>query len=744
MSTNKYVKYSRSENHSTPADDEIDLGQLAGVLWYHKWRIAGITALCTALGIAYALTATPIYQANAMVEFASNKNQVLGDLSDIVGTQKTPADSEVDMIKSRRVLGKTVEDLQLNWVAQPVIARWTRVFSRNDEQRIRPHISIEQFDLPEESFDIPLTLTVITPTEYTLTLPDKTVLNGKVGETLDLGNSGKLKIGGILAVPEQKFILIRQALLTSIEQLNSNLAVAPKNKNSPMIGLSLNGTDPIKLKQILNSILNNYAAENRDKDVQFASSGLKFIDDELPRLRAALQEAENNLNAYRSRNNSLDVPLEAKGILESLNKIEMQLVDLRAEEAVLKEVYTQDHPALRALYDKIRVLASSRERLNAQISRMPSVQQDIIRLTRNVEINQGIYVQLLNKQQELNILKASSQGNVRIIDEAVTPKRPIKPKKAIIVLLATALGLFMGMGYYLLKSLLNRGIHSEDEIEALGLDVIVSIPLSDMQNRRDRLLKRLGKTKKHVRSNSMLALKDPSDLAVEALRALRTNLFFSTMNTSNKVIMISGATPEVGKSFVAANLAVLMAQTNKKVLLIDGDMRKGYMHHLLEMPSSEGFAEILAGDDHYLNNIWKTNLAGLHFVSGGNTPKSPAELLLGNRLEKFLAWADAHYDYVILDTPPILAVTDAAVMGQYAGITLLVSRFGRTSVRELDACVSRFEAGNVRINGIVLNGVERTASNYYSYLDYGDRYGKYGRYGKDGKESSEKSKPKES
>ncbi len=729
-----YSRYSRNQPDSSGSsqtflsEDEIDLTQLFGVLWYHKWRIASITVLAAALGVAYALSATPIYQANGMVEFSNKKNQVLGDLSEIMGAQKTPADSEVDMIKSRRVLGKTVRDLNLHISVTPLVSRWERLTQIIPSQSptIKPVLVVERFKLPETLMDLPFTLTAHSPTEYSLTTPNGQTQSGKVGIPLKIEQGGELLIKEIISIPQQSFSITHYSDLNSIENILKVFNVAPKSKNSPMIGLSLSGTDPVKLKQILDSIMQNYAAEDRNKDIQAASSGLQFIDEELPRLKATLHDAENALNAYRARSGSVDMPQEARGTLENLNKIEMQLVDLRTEQAVLNEVYTKEHPSQQALSDKIRILNEAKTKLNSQLTKMPSLQQDIIRLTRNVEINQSIYTQLLSKQQELNILKASSQGSVRIIDEAAVPKRPIKPKKAIIVLLATALGMFFSMGYYLLKTLLNRGIHTEDEIEALGLDVIVSIPASDAQHKRDRVLKKVG-NRKHIRSNSMLSLKDPTDMAVEALRALRTNLFFRTMSATNKVIMISGATPEVGKSFVAANLAVLMAQSDKRVLLVDGDMRKGYMHHLLDMPSSEGLSEILSQDEPYHKNIWKTNLAGLHFVSGGSTPKNPAELLLNGKLGKFLEWADAHYDYVILDTPPVLAVTDAAVMGQHAGVTLLVSRFGRTNLRELDACVSRFEAGNVRISGIVLNGVERTASNYYSYNAYSDKYGKYGK-----------------
>lgn len=721
-----------AESLSQTRDDEVDLTQLLGVLWFHKWRIILISLVSMMLGMAYAITSTPIYQANGMVEFANQKNQVLGDLSDLVGgTHRTPADSEVDMIKSRRVLGRTIEDLNLHIHIAPMESRWDKLHKRlftnkNNKSISQPEVKVAHFRLPEKWLDTDLRLTTHTTKEYVLHTPDQQSLIGKVGKPLPIGKEGELLIESINAPSGQEFALVQYSPLEAIGRIAGSLTVATKGKNSPMIGLSLSGTEPAKMKQILDRIMENYASESRNKEVQAATSGLRFIEEELPRLKQTLQDAENALNQYRANSRSIDVPNEARGVLESLNKIEMQLVDLRTEQAVLNEVYTKEHPAQQALNDKIRLLNETKVKLNQQITKMPTMQQEIIRLTRNVEINQGIYVQLLSKQQELNILKASSQGNVRIIDMAAVPKKPIKPKKMIIVALATVVGLFLGVVYFLARSMLNQGLHHEDEIEALGLEVIISIPNSDSQSKRDRLLRKVGK-RKHVRSNSMLALKDPTDMAVEALRALRTNLFFRTLNSQNNVIMISGATPEVGKSFVAANLAVLMAQSEKKVLLIDGDMRKGYMHHLLNVPSGEGLAEILLRDEPYHQYIWKTNLAGLHFLSGGGTPKSPAELLLNGRLKSFLAWANEHYDFVILDTPPVLAVTDAAVMGQYAGITLLVSRFGKTNWRELDASVARFVNGNVSVNGIILNGVERTASNYYSYDAYGDKYGKYGK-----------------
>lgn len=719
-----------SSSQSHDPQDEIDLRQLAGTIWYYKWRIGWFTALTTTIGVIYALTSTPIYQADAMLEITNTKNQVLGELSDLLGgSQYTPIDTEMELIKSRLILGKSARDLGLDVSFQPQTNRWSKLFGQSD---IPIDVQIGEFHVDVSKLNHTFTFVVTGKNSFNIITPEKKTYSGVVGQHLTLGNPNTRIIITKMSAPfGQTFSLTKYTELASIQKLRSSLSVSAKGKNVPIVNLSMTGTDPQAIQNALNRIIANYTEHNRNKDVQTAINGLKFINEELPRLEDKLREAENNLNTYRAKSGSLDVPNEARGTLESLNKIEMQMVDLRTEESVLSEVYTTEHPAYKALNDKIKVLEQAKDRLNRQISRMPETQQAIIRLTRDVEINQAIYVQLLNKRQELSILSASSQGNVRLIDAAVTAEKPIKPKKAIIVALAFVVGLMVSVLAALLSSLLRRGIASEEEIEALGLEVWSSVPLSETQSKRDKVFKRVSKHK-HARTNTILALEEPTDISIEALRALRTSLHFRALGQDNKVVMVSGATPEVGKSFVSANLAVLMAQAGRKVLLIDADLRKGYLHTMMRTPEKNlGFSDILLSDKKkYDDMIQKTDMAGLSFVSVGSTAqRNPAELLTGNKLPEFLRWANKHYDHVVLDTPPILLVTDAAVIGQYVGTSLLVSRFGQTDLRELSTCISRFDVNKVKINGVILNGIERTASNYHGY------YNKYTKYTKDNKDN---------
>ena len=190
------------------------------------------------------------------------------------------------------------------------------------------------------------------------------------------------------------------------------------------------------------------------------------------------------------------------------------------------------------------------------------------------------------------------------------------------------------------------------------------------------------------------------------------------MEASNKVMMISGPSPEVGKSFISANLAAVLAQVGQKVVVIDADMRKGYLHRYFENQNDVGLSDLLSGQAEYQQAIHGTKVENLHFIPRGQIPPNPAELLMHSRLKALMERLSAEYDLVLVDTPPILAVTDAAIIGQQAGTSLIVARYGMNSAKEVDVSVHRFEQNKVEIKGAILNAIERRASNEYGYYAY--------------------------
>ncbi|EMG9895039.1 polysaccharide biosynthesis tyrosine autokinase [Enterobacter hormaechei] len=696
------------------SSDQIDLHELIGMLHDNKWKIMIITLLFTILSILYSYMATPIYRSSALIQVEqSASSNVLSKLSDIMPDSKPESQTEIGLLKSRMVLGKTVDELDLDTVVYekrfPIIGNGLSRLLGDDN-----NIAISRFSAPDELMDEPLTLTVNSPTTYSISAND-VMLNGKVGEVLN--KSGfNLLVSEISAQVGTEFIITKLDKLTAINKLLDNFSVADMSKDSGMLQLTYQGENAKQASQILNSISNNYLKQNVGRKSEEAAKSLDFLKEQLPLVRGKLDEAESRLNRFRQKNESVDLSLEAKSVLDSTVSLETQINELTFKEAEISKLYTKDHPAYKTLLEKKSLLLKERDKLNARIGNMPKTQQEILSLTRDVQSGQEVYMLLLNKQQELNINKASTVGNVRIIDTAVTEKKEISPKKLLILLIGLISGLFISIALCLLRKLLHRGIESSEQIESLGLNVYATIPnskwLKDMNSK-------LGKSKhKNIRSVKLLARDNPTDLSVEAIRSLRTSLHFAMMQASNNILLISGATPEAGKTFVSCNLAAVIAQSDKKVLLIDADLRKGQVHHELGFSEENGLSDVLIGKMTFSDIIKKTEIENLDFISRGQIPPNPSELLMNANFKTLLDCVSSLYDMVIIDTPPVLAVSDACIAAKYAGATMLVARFQKNTLKEMEVSNKRFAQNNLVINGVIFNGVEKRAINYYEYNDY--------------------------
>ncbi|NHB95765.1 polysaccharide biosynthesis tyrosine autokinase [Photorhabdus stackebrandtii] len=700
---------SDKSSHTHTDSDEIDLGRLISALFDYRWAIGGITLLFMVIGLGYSLIATPVYKANALlqVEKKSSALSLVGDMTDMLSGRQSDTSAELELLVSRMIIGKTVKDLSLDI---QVTADYFPVIGKGIA-RLRgmpkPDIVIKNFTVSSEYIGKAIKIYVDDSENYQLEF-DNQVFHGQVNKVLD-ADGINLLISNILASPGQSFTLVKRPRLDAIRSLQQALRVMEKGNNTGIISLEIEGDDRKRVKSILDSVSKNYLQQNVTRKTEEAESSLSFLKNHLPKVKMALNSSEELLNQYRQANESVDLSLEAKSALETLVQIEKQLNELTFKEAELQQLYTKQHPAYVALLDKRKTLAETKKELNQSIKRLPKTQQEILRLTRDVQVGQEIYVQLLNKQQELNILKAGTVGNVRIIDEAVVESSAVKPKKPLIVAAMTMLGFILSIGVVLLRVMFRKGIESPEQLEEIGVSVYATIPLSETQVK----LEQQQKKRTYRQKLRLLAIHDPTDLAIEALRSLRTTLHFSMMESANKVILLSGSAPELGKSFISVNLAAVLALGNKRVLLIDADMRRGHLHKVLESPQSLGLSEYLAGQNQLKEVITRTYLTELDFVSRGDIPPNPSELLMHNRFKELLSWAEEHYDYVLVDTPPILAVTDAAIIGRYAGTSLLIARYYKTRVKEVDVAIRRFEQNGTHIKGVLLNAVEKNSSLYY-------------------------------
>ncbi|EPK2945008.1 polysaccharide biosynthesis tyrosine autokinase [Escherichia coli] len=701
-------------NKPSPVDsDDIDLGRLIGELIDHRKLIVAITTGFTVIAVFYALLATPIYQANALVQVEQKQgNTILSNLSQILPDSQPQSAPEITLLQSRMILGKTVDDLGLQTQIKqkffPVIGRGLARIMGNKLGAIE----VKDLYLPDnKSGENPeVILTVIDKDNYSIEA-DGFDFNAKVGELVEK-NGMSILVTAIEAEPGSKFSINYLTRLKAMNMLQNSFGVADQGKDTGMLTLTLTmtGDNPQQITKILDSISQNYLAQNVERQAAQDAKSLDFLNEQLPKVRNDLDQAEDKLNAYRKQRDSVDLTMEAKSVLDQIVNVDNQLNEITFREAEISQLYTKEHPTYKALMEKRQTLQNEKTKLNKKVSSMPSTQQEVLRLSRDVESGRAVYLQLLNRQQELNIAKSSAIGNVRIIDNAVSEPKPIKPNKPLIVVVGFIFGLLFSVGMVLLRILLRRGIESPEQLEEMGINVYASVPVSEW------LSKNLAKNKiNRKESDILLAVENPADLAVEAIRGLRTSLHFAMMEAKNNILMISGASPNAGKTFISTNLAATIALTGKKVLFIDADLRKGHVHKMFGGNNEHGLSDILSGQATLNNSLKHVKEGGFDYIGRGAVPPNPAELLMHPRFETLLKKVSNEYDLVIIDTPPILAVTDAAIIGRYAGTTLLVARFEINTPKELMVSVKRFEQSGITIKGCILNGIVKKASSYYGY-----------------------------
>ncbi|WP_158774269.1 polysaccharide biosynthesis tyrosine autokinase [Cobetia sp. L2A1] len=757
-----------NEASAVPARTSLDLGRMLGQLYDNRLALVLITGTFSVLAVLYALLATPIYKADALVqveESGGNMNP-LRDIPSMLRGEAPPSESEIQIINSRLVLGKTVHEEQLDLVVKPYQYPLIGNFLHTHDMA-RPSwlsgssmvwagesLDVINLEVPKAWNDVPMTLVSLGQNQdgqgqYELRYDGDVLGKGAVGEVQRFeGPLGEvtLEVAALEAGAGAEFTLMHQSTLEATNALRARFAVAEMGKETGVLGLALVGEDPLHTQQVLKRITDIYQQQNVDRKSAEAEKSLEFLKKQVPTVRDKLQNAEQRLNAYRGKSESVNLDLETKSVLDQLVDIDSQLNKTQLEEAELSGKFNASHPSYVALRQKRGDLQRTRKALEKQIEGLPDTQQEILRLQREVEVNQQIYVQLLNKTQEMNIAQASTIGNIRILDDAVAQPHPVSPRKALIVIIATLLGGALGVIFILLRSLLHRGIETPSELSDLGLNVHATLPLSEEQARLNRRLARglkrfssmtsalsadkAAQTPAAV-SPGLLAIRNPADLSIEGLRGLRTSLHFTMMEATNNRLMICGPSPGIGKSFVSANLAAVCAQAGKRVLVIDADMRRGHVHQSMAGTQkgavSPGLSDYLLGKverESIVRSIGDESLAvigndsapsSLSYVARGTSPNNPSELLLQTRFSDLLEWASEHFDMVIVDTPPILAVTDAAIVGKLCGVNVLVTRFMHNSPKEIEAALERFASSGISVDGAILNAVERKATTAYSY-----------------------------
>ncbi len=701
-------------------EDEIDLGDLLGVLIENKWLIIGITLAAFALGTAYAFLATPIYQADGLLQ-VEEKSSGLGDLDiNTLFEGDASVNAEIEILRSRSVLGTVVDNLNLDIRAEPdFLPIIGAALSRIGDTSERPEIQIDTLDVPETLIGQPLQLVALSAASYELFDTDgNSLLRGIVGETINVtrqdGESTTLFVAKLQADKGQAFSLQRQSRLKSIQALKSHLKISEKGKNSGILAITLEGADLNMVSRQVNEIADIYVQKNVERKSAEAEKTLSFLEEQLPVVKQNMETAEVALNTYRLEIGSINLPLETQGILETIVTAEAQLNELQQERDKVTQGFTAAHPMVIALDSQIGRLRGELDELNARVKELPNTEQEVLRLYRDVQVNTQLYTSLLNTAQELRVVKAGTVGNVRVVDYALLPYAPVKPKKGLVLLLSLLLGAFIGVAVAFARRALIGGVEDPDLIEKhVNIPVYSTIAHS---KRQDRIYSTLQSEEKNL---AILATDSPNDAAIESLRNLRTALHFGMMDVKNNSILIAGPSPTVGKSFISVNLAAVLTSNDKKVLLIDGDMRRGHLHQYLGLKRENGLSDFISGEIPIGQSLHRTMIRGLTFIPTGKIPPNPSELLLHKRFANCLSVLSPRFDHIIIDSPPILAVTDATIIGQLTGATLMVLKAGEHPMREIEQSVKRLQQAGVNLRGLLINDMnvqrQRYGAGKYNY-----------------------------
>lgn len=719
-------------------DDAIDLRKYLVFILDNLKLIAGIAFIVTLLGVAYAFIARPVYEANILVQVEDNKgtqtnSNILRELASAFDFN-TMASSEMEVLRSRMVVARAVDNTALYIKVEPnyfpIIGAW---LARRSKQLSEPGLfgygsyvwgaekaSVSLFNVPEEAEGAPFTLMATGENSFIFSQEDMgTNIPGRVGETLKFryGNGLiELRVDQLAAKPGAEFQLTRQPRVEAIEKLQQALKIQEKGKQSSVIGVSLSGEDPKLINSVLHEIGREYIRQNEDRRSEEAEKSLAFLNEQLPDLKKQLEAAEVEYNSFRNRHGIVDLGEDAKNSLQQSTTAQTRLVELKQKREELLTRYEKAHPSVEAIEHQIDVLDAELAMLGARIKKLPLVEQEAVRLSREVKVNTDLYTALLGTAQQLRLVTASKVANVRLLDTPALPVKPVQPRRLLVAVLSAVLGVILGILAAVVRKSFSGRVNYPHEIEErLGLMVAATIPHDESQ--------RLNHVRTRSAQHNRLALDEqvPSDDVIESLRRFRTSLQFAMAGNDNNIIVITGPTPGVGKSFVSVNFACVLAGTGKRVVLVDGDLRTGYLHRYFGLERKNGLSEAITGDLRLDQVIHRNVAENVDFIATGSLHTKPGELLAHDNLHKLLQLLSSRYDFVLLDTAPVLAASDALTVGPYAGAMFNIVRGGVSTVEEIEETVKRLNQAGATVTGTVFNDLKPQAARY----GYAARYGTY-------------------
>ncbi|MGF6380802.1 tyrosine-protein kinase Etk/Wzc [Paraburkholderia atlantica] len=730
----------------------------------HIWEIVVTTVVVLTLAVAYLLIATPIYSADVIVRVDPPEPNALGlalQNQELLPPPTPSSVTEMAVMESRSVLQPVIDqfrfDISVKPHKLPVLGDIAEKFA-TPGQPSAPWLGLKSYawggervqiaalDVPRDLEEEKLTLTALDNGAFELHGPSGELLaSGTVGMPVKQ-NGVSMLVKELAARPGTKFEVIRWNELDAIKRFENLIKIGDKVKDSGLLQIQYRDKSPDKAAAVANALGQQYLASAVASRQSNDTQTLAFINGELPRLLGDLRKAEEALKNFRSNSQSMQPTNEAQAYLQGGLDLDKQIATLQLQRTQMLERYTPQSRWVQNIDEQLAQLKEAKAKFSDHFNGMPASERESVDLIRAQKVAETVYLGMVQKAEQLQVRRASTTGGAHILDQAIRPHMPVMPQPILVLGGGLVLGIVSGVVLVFMRRHVMIGVTDPRYVERqMSVPVFGEILFSHQQLLLDRdatagrksLPPATGRAHPPLQKslheiqldtgiqNRILAARFPHDTSVEALRSVRTAVTRDLAHARNNIVMIIGPTPSAGKSFVAANLAILHAEVGQRVVLIDADMRRGHLASLFNESNRGGLSEVLAERLPLRNALRSTRIDGLTFLSCGVRPENPAALLMKPRLKDVLERLSSQFDLVIIDTPPFLAVTDASIVANEAGASLLVLRSGMQSEEEIADTIRKVERAEGRIAGAVFNGIplRRSRKNYGYETNYASDFG---------------------
>jgi capsular exopolysaccharide synthesis family protein len=746
-------------------ESQIQLKDYLRILYRRKWLILAIFMVVMAISVYRTMNAVNIYEASTsvLVESKGTMERAIFNMN-YLGNQTTLITNQLEILKSRTLAEQVVKSLNDGPYRDSLT-----VFMPNEEGRVRSLLSAAGWLLGNMEIQHRKDTDIIDITFSSTTPFECAYVANAIAEQFQQDNeeSNKSEISETRIFLKGQIDTIGFNLENAEDELKSFqerekvtelggetqeliMRMAEVQSTLDQAEVELNSFQ--QKKQTLLEQLDDRKATLASDLSEISTPYLLTLQNELARVVAdrtkfmiALESdlANPNRLAYEGQVKAYDdkiAALKAK-LEEESNKIKTSSMvndPFRLSQDLLSNLLTTESE-IKALTAKITALRDVVKSYDDKFDLLPEKELQLARLVRNREVIEKTYIMMQTKLEEIKVTEAGQSGNIRIIDQAIEPGMPVSPNKRRDLMLGVLIGLGLGVGLVFVLEYFDKSIKSIEDIEHMGMNLLAAIPkieLDKVEKKRQRKWQSFELAEAQNIESRLVTHFDPKSPISEAYRTLRTNLQFSQVDGPLKTILVTSSGPKEGKSTTVANLAITQAQMGARVALIDTDLRRPVIHSIFGMEKEDGLTNYIMGKLDYQAILKKTIIENLTIVPSGVLPPNPSELLGSVKMGEFIKEIKQNFDIVLFDSPPVIAVTDAAILSTRIDGTLLVVSAGQTDREAVLRAKTLLENVKCQLVGTILNNVDiegTYGSSYYYYYHY-----YYGANPKKGKKKRQK------